>query len=215
MEHDNGIDGIKSISKLKYTIDDKSANDNDNIFSVINSRIHFINIQTFNTYVKFEQDNYYNYDLREPQRKIVNPTQLKETKKTVVSTDDWSNIPYYPTKKERRENTAKTLASQGKHIPETLMKQIEYDKIMEIKTDVFNSNVLIQDDKVENVVIPNTLQQQQQQQQQQQHQQQLNQYLQQKQQQMQIQIQQYIKNKQNKTQAPAQASARIRLGGVY
>jgi hypothetical protein len=208
MEHDNGIDGIKTINKLKYTIDEKSANDSDNIFSVINSHIHFINIQTFNTYVKFEQDNYYNYDLREPQRKIVNPTQLKETKKTVITTDDWSNIPYYPTKKERRENTAKTLTSQGKLIPETLMKQIEHDKIMEIKTDVFNSNVLIQDDKVENVVIPNTLQQQQQQQQQQ-----LNQYLQQKQQQMQIQIQQHLKNKQNKTQA--QASARIRLGGVY
>ena len=64
MEHDNGIDGIKTIGRLKYTIDEKSANDSDNIFSVINSRIHFINIQTFNTYVKFEQDNYYNYYLR-------------------------------------------------------------------------------------------------------------------------------------------------------
>jgi hypothetical protein len=82
MEHDNGIDGIKTISKLKYTIDEKSANDNDNFFSVMNNRIHFINIQTFNTYVKFEQDSYYSYDLREPQRKIVNPNQLRETKKT-------------------------------------------------------------------------------------------------------------------------------------
>ena len=207
MEHDNGIDGIKTISKLKYTIDEKSANDNDNVFSVINSRIHFINIQTFHTYVKFEQDSYYSYDLREPQRKIVNPNQLRETKKTVTTTDDWSNIPYYPTKKERRENTAKTLASQGRAVPESLMKQIEHDTILEIKNDVFNSNVLLQDDKVENVIIPNPFQQQQ------------NQFLQQKQQQIQQYLQQqhlqqqYQKN--NQAKAQAQASARIRLGGVY
>lgn len=217
MEHDNGIDGIKTINKLKYTIDEKSANENDNFFSVINNRIHFINIQTFNTYVKFEQDSYYSYDLREPQRKIVNPTQLRETKKTVVSTDDWSNIPYYPTKKERRENTAKTLAAQGKSVPESLMKQIENDKIMEIKTDVFNSNMLIQDDKVENVVIQNGQMQEQPQLQMQQQQIQLSQYLHQKQQQMQIQIQKHLQQQQHmKNNKPqAQASARIRLGGVY
>ena len=217
MEHDNGIDGIKTINKLKYTIDEKSANENDNFFSVINNRIHFINIQTFHTYVKFEQDSYYSYDLREPQRKIVNPTQLRETKKTVVSTDDWSNIPYYPTKKERRENTAKTLAAQGKSVPESLMKQIENDKIMEIKTDVFNSNMLIQDDKVENVVIQNGQMQEQPQLQMQQQQIQLSQYLHQKQQQMQIQIQKHLQQQQHmKNNKPqAQASARIRLGGVY
>lgn len=211
MEHDNGIDGIKTISKLKYTIDEKSANDNDNVFSVINSRIHFINIQTFHTYVKFEQDSYYSYDLREPQRKIVNPNQLRETKKTVTTTDDWSNIPYYPTKKERRENTAKTLASQGRAVPESLMKQIEHDKILEIKNDVFNSNVLLQDDKVENVIIPNPFQQQQNQFLQQK-QQQIQQYLQQQHLQQHLQ-QQYQKN--NQAKAQAQASARIRLGGVY
>jgi hypothetical protein len=221
MEHDNGIDGIKSISKLKYTIDDKSANDNDNIFSVINSRIHFINIQTFNTYVKFEQDNYYNYDLREPQRKIVNPTQLKETRKTVVTTEDWSNIPYYPTKKERRENTAKTLVSQGKPIPESLLKQIEHDKIMEIKTDVFNSNLSDSNndnDNVENVIISNPHLQQQQQQQQQQY---LQQHLQQQQQYLQQHLQQqYLQQQQQQLQqrrpkSQAQSSARIRLGGVF
>jgi hypothetical protein len=210
MEHDNGIDGIKTINKLKYTVDDKSSNDNDNIFSVINSRIHFINIQTFNTYVKFEQDSYYSYDLREPQRKIVNPTQLRETKKTVTTTDDWSNIPYYPTKKERRENTAKTLVSQGKAVPESLLKQIEHDKKLEIKSDVFNSDLSIKshDDNVEekeeseNVFIRLNEQNQQLQQQQI-----IRQHL--------LRQQQYQYQQQNNQRPKAQASARIRLGGVY
>ena len=210
MEHDNGIDGIKTISKLKYTVDDKSSNDNDNIFSVINSRIHFINIQTFNTYVKFEQDSYYSYDLREPQRKIVNPNQLRETKKTVATTDEWSNIPYYPTKKERRESTAKTLVSQGKPVPETLLKQIEHDKQMEIKTDVFNSNLSVKNntnkieekEETENVFIH------------------LNEQTQNKQQIQQHLIRQHLlrqqQYQQQHNQRPkAQASARIKLGGVY
>jgi hypothetical protein len=221
MEHDNGIDGIKTINKLKYTIDEKSVNDNDNIFSVMNSRIHFINIQTFNTYVKFEQDSYYSYDLREPQRKIVNPNQLRETIKTVATTDDWSNIPYYPTKKERRENTAKTMVSQGKPVPESLLKQIEHDKQMEIKTDVFNSNLSIKNDNSnnnnnnleedsENVFIRLNEQTQN------------NQQLQQEQMQQQhlirlhlLRQQQQYQQQQNSQRPKAQASARIRLGGVY
>ena len=213
MEHDNGIDGIKTINKLKYTIDDKSTSDNDNIFSVINSRIHFINIQTFNTYVKFEQDSYYSYDLREPQRKIVNPTQLRETKKTVTTTDDWSNIPYYPTKKERRENTAKTLVSQGKAVPESLLKQIEHDKKLEIKSDVFNSdlsvkshsNIVEEKEESENVFIRLNEQNQNQNNQQLQQQQLIRQHL--------LRQQQY--QQQNNQRPKAQASARIRLGGVY
>lgn len=217
MEHDNGIDGIKTISKLKYNIDDKSSNLNDNIFSVINSRIHFINIQTFNTYVKFEQDQYYNYDLREPQRKIVNPNQLKETRKTVTTTEDWSNIPYYPTKKERREHTAKVLISQGKHIPESLSKQIEHDKLMEIKTDVFNSNLSnnnggeVEED-VENEIISTHSSHQQSS-----HQHSSHQMVQQQQMIQQHLHQQYLIQQQlrGKQRPQAQSSARIRLGGVF
>ena len=217
MEHDNGIDGIKTISKLKYNIDDKSSNLNDNIFSVINSRIHFINIKTFNTYVKFEQDQYYNYDLREPQRKIVNPNQLKETRKTVTTTEDWSNIPYYPTKKERREHTAKVLISQGKHIPESLSKQIEHDKLMEIKTDVFNSNLSnnnggeVEED-VENEIISTHSSHQQSS-----HQHSSHQMVQQQQMIQQHLHQQYLIQQQlrGKQRPQAQSSARIRLGGVF
>ena len=138
-EHDNGVDGLRTIAQLKYNIDEKSENPNDNIFTVHNSRIFFINISTFLTHIPFGSEEYYNYDLREPKRKIINPDKIRETKKTVVSTNDWTNIPYYPTTREKRENVAKYLVSMGKPVPETLIRQIEEDKRREVEQDSFNN----------------------------------------------------------------------------
>ena len=137
--HDNGVDGLRSISQLKYTIDEKSLNPNDNIFSVHNNRINFINVSTFMTLVPFGEEGYYNYDLREPKRRIIHPDRIKETSKTVVTTNDWKNIPYYPTTNERRENMAKQLLSMGKAVPPELLKQIEEDKKKEIEKDSYNN----------------------------------------------------------------------------
>ena len=138
-QNDNGMDGIRTIHQLKYTIDEKSENPNDNIFSVHNPRIFYINISTFLTHIPFGSEEYYNYDLREPKRKIIHPDKIKETRKTVVTTNDWSNIPYYPTTREKRENVVKYLMSMGKPIPDTLIKQIEDDKRKEIEQDAFNN----------------------------------------------------------------------------
>jgi len=138
-EHDDGSDGLKTIHQLKYSIDEKSENPNDNFFAVHNSCIFFINISTFLTRIQFGSEEYYNYDLREPKRKIINPDRIRETTKTVVSTNDWSNIPYYPTNREKRENVAKYLISMGKQVPETLIRQIEEDKRKETQEDSFNS----------------------------------------------------------------------------
>jgi len=138
-ENDNGVDGLKTISQLKYSIDENSENPNDNYFIVENSRIQIINISTFMTYIPFGSEEYYNYDLREPKRKIINPDKIKETKKTVVTTNDWSNIPYYPTTKEKKENVAKYLVSMGKQVPPELIKQISEDTIKEINQDVYNN----------------------------------------------------------------------------
>jgi hypothetical protein len=115
------------------------------------------------------------------------------------------------------------LASQGKQIPITLLKQIEHDKMMEIKSDIFNSNLSNKNNnnnneevEEENIIIgqqplqqkPLNKQQMIQQHLQQQHLQQ--QYLQQKY--LQQQQQQHIRSRQ---QPKAQASARIGLGGVF
>lgn len=138
-EHDNGVDGLRTITQLKYTIDDKSENPNDNIFTVHNERIMFVNVTTFLTHIPFGSEEYYNYDLREPKRKIINPDKIRETKRTVVTTNDWSNIPHYPTTREKRENVVKYLMSMGKPVPQELLRQIAQDKQKEIEQDSFNN----------------------------------------------------------------------------
>jgi hypothetical protein len=103
MKNDNGVDGVYSIYKLEYTIDKKSSNPNDNIFVVENKNVNIINIRNFLTPYNYENEEYYTYDLRENPRKIANPDLNKRTNKVFTTTDDWKNIPYYPTMKERRD----------------------------------------------------------------------------------------------------------------
>ena len=138
MQKDDGVDGLRTIHKLKYTYDKESINPKDNIFTIDNPNIFYVNITTFLTFTRFEHDEYYNYDLREPPRKIIHPDKLKKTNNTVTTTDDWSNIPYYSTTKEKRENAAKYLVSMGKQIPVSLAKQIQEDKLKELEQDVYN-----------------------------------------------------------------------------
>lgn len=138
-EHDNRMDGLITISDLKYTIDEKSENPNDNIFVFHNPRIMVINISTFLTYIQFGSEEYYNYDLREPKRKIIHPDKIRETKKTVVSTNDWTNIPYYPTTLEKKENIVKYLISMGKQVPQSLLQEIANAKKQEIEQDAYNN----------------------------------------------------------------------------
>jgi hypothetical protein len=140
-ENDNGIDGLRTISKLQYTIDEKSVNPNDNLFSVHNTKIQYINITNFSTYIPFGSEEYYTYDLREPKRKIVHPDKIKETRKSVVTTNDWTNIPYYPTNREKRENLVKYLQTMGRPIPQTLLQQLAQDKQNEVNEDAFNKSV--------------------------------------------------------------------------
>jgi hypothetical protein len=101
--HDNGVDGISTIHELKYTIDYESDNPIDNINSHSHrENIFFINIKSFLTGVRFEHDNYHSYDLREPPRQILHPNKIK-TKVVNYITNDWSNIPYYPTTNEKKQ----------------------------------------------------------------------------------------------------------------
>jgi hypothetical protein len=137
-EYDDGVDGLRTISQLKYTIDDKSDNPTDNVFAIHSENIKVVNIKTFLTHIPFGTEEYYNYDLREPKRKIINPDKIKETKKSVASTTDWTNIPHYPTSREKRENVAKYLIQMGRPIPPELLKQIQEDKMKEIDEDAFN-----------------------------------------------------------------------------
>ena len=101
-EHDNNVDGLRTIHNLAFTIDAESTNPLDNVHTVNSNKIQIINISTFMTGVRFEHDNYYQYDIREPPRKVIHPDRVP-TKKINVTTDDWSHIPYYPTLEEKKQ----------------------------------------------------------------------------------------------------------------
>ena len=226
-ENDDGIDGINTIRNLQYTVDDKSENPNDNMFTVYNPNIFFVNISTFLTHIQFGSEEYYNYDLREPKRKIINPDKIRGTAKAVVSTNDWSKIPYYPTTKEKRENVAKYLLSMGKQVPDSLIRQINEDIKKEHDTDAFNNFNNIESPtppappQIRGMYQPHQQQLRQQQQQQQQHQRQQQQH-QQHQQPHHFRGPPQPPNKFSQQYASylgvkprAQASARVGLGGVY
>jgi hypothetical protein len=74
----------------------------DNVHTVESNNIFIINIKTFMTATRFEHDNYYEYDLREPPRKIIHPDRVV-TNKSLATTDDWTNIPFYPTAEKKKE----------------------------------------------------------------------------------------------------------------
>jgi len=92
MAKDNGMDGLRTITNLVYKEDTVSPNPNDNLFIVHNPRALYINIRTFNTLIPFENDQLYNYDLRDPPRKIINPAQLRDKRNTVANTAEWSQF---------------------------------------------------------------------------------------------------------------------------
>jgi len=144
MENDTGIDGLKTIRGLTYNVQSKSDNPNDNVFIVENERIFVINITGFQTHIPFENDNFFNYDLREPKRKVIHPDKIKETRKVIASPDDWTKIPYYPTTKEKRQNLAKEFIAQGKPIPAQLSHQIKQDAISEVNSDTYNKSIVRQ-----------------------------------------------------------------------
>ena len=96
MKQDRGIDGLKTIHKLAYTIDKESANPADNKYIVPDQdRVFYVNVTSFMTLVHFESDQYHQYDLREPVRKVSFPDSGKMVNPTtfVNSPSDWKNIP--------------------------------------------------------------------------------------------------------------------------
>ena len=109
-KNDNGVDGINTIYKLHYEISEKSSNPKDNLYNVENPNIFIININNFITAFDYNNDSkeLYNYDLREPKNNILEPSLNRkcDVNNIVESSDSWTNIPYYPTSKERKEMIA-------------------------------------------------------------------------------------------------------------
>jgi hypothetical protein len=141
--NDNGIDGLQTIHKLDYSVDKESNNHIDNIHTVKSNKIFIINIVTFMTGTRFENDNYHRYDLREPPRKIANPDQIRTNNiNNNYLSDDWTNIPFYPTAQKKQE----LIDQYGERGAEEII-QYSYenstDPTMEVIPPQMNSNPTI------------------------------------------------------------------------
>jgi len=113
--HDDGVDGLRTIHKLLYKIETESTNPLDNVHTIEVNNMFIINISTFMTGTKFENDNYHKYDLREPPRKIIHPDRIKTVSSEHI-TDDWSNIPFYPTIQKKNEMIQKYGKNEAEKI---------------------------------------------------------------------------------------------------
>ena len=120
--NDSGIDGISSLHRLTSTISSESLNLIDNTYVVDNTRIKMINILSFLTSIRFENSEYYNYDLRQSTNTIIKPKKEQLIKNVVTTTDDWKkniyNHNYYITKSHQNQqiNKPKTNASKSVNI---------------------------------------------------------------------------------------------------
>jgi len=116
MVQDRGIDGLKTIHKLTYTIDKESANPADNKYIVADQdRLFYINVASFMTLVHFESDQYHQYDLREPVRKVSFPDSGKMVNPTtfVNSPSAWKNIPIMPLNQSKQQNPFSQQANRN------------------------------------------------------------------------------------------------------
>jgi hypothetical protein len=149
--HDNGIDGISTIHGLKYTIDNESNNLIDNLHSNCHpnkENIFFINIKNFLTGVRFEHDNYHSYDLREPPRQILHPSKIK-TKVVNYITNDWSNIPYYPTANDKKKMIEKYGNEKTEEIIQNNLK-LSSQSLKENNNEESNNNKKVDNEKKNN-----------------------------------------------------------------
>ena len=128
--NDNGIDGLKTISNLTYSVDFESNNPLDNIHIVDTDKVSMINITSFITGISFEKEHFYKYDIREPPNKIIHPDRIQPNA-TAHLIDDWSNIPFYPTAEKKQAIINKYGAKQAEQII-----QYSYDNSNEPTTHI-------------------------------------------------------------------------------
>ena len=129
MKQDRGIDGIKTIHKLAYTIDKESANplDNKYIVSTNQDYVFYINVTSFMTLVHFESDQYHQYDLRDPVSKVSFPDYGKIVNPTtfVSSTADWKNIPGLQQQQQQQQHQHNPFSQQAnKNYPVKASKSV-------------------------------------------------------------------------------------------
>ena len=111
---DNGTNGLSTIHRLTYSIDQESYNPKDNVYKVNNKRIQVINILSFMTGT--QETDFYHYDLRDHPSKIGEKKEerrITNAKDCVIETAQWQNISENPMfhLKEREKEIKQMIAS--------------------------------------------------------------------------------------------------------
>jgi hypothetical protein len=113
--NDNGYDGLQTIANMHFTIDTESKNPLDNIHVSNSDKIFVINIDSFTTAIRYENNNFYKYDLRNDPKQMFNETTTNtNTTKSVTGSEnnDWTNIPFVPSS-EKKAELIKQYGHQG------------------------------------------------------------------------------------------------------
>lgn len=115
-QQDSGIDGLTTLHRVTYSVDNESLNQADNEYVTTNPRIQVINILSFLSLVNFEKNDYYYYDLRQSTHAIINPAKEQQTRQRVVTTNDWimRSPQQHPHLQQRQQN----FSGLNKYSPE-------------------------------------------------------------------------------------------------
>lgn len=102
-KRDDGLDGLITIHNLSFSVDKESSNPLDNIHAIETEQLFVINISEFRTGTVHDNNNYFKYDLREPSKKIMNPSVNDKVTSSDHMNANWSHIPFYPTAEKKNE----------------------------------------------------------------------------------------------------------------
>lgn len=105
-KYDTGIDGVNTIYNLVFSIDYESTNPDDNINIVDNQNIFIINIHSFDTLNKIENNNFETYDLREKRKPDPNNIIGMNVISNVKNKNNVNNI-------QQRNTTNKNTQERG------------------------------------------------------------------------------------------------------
>ena len=136
-DRDEGVDGLTTLTHVTFVLQDTSLAPADNLFVVHNPRIHYINITSFDTYVPFGVDAFYEYDLRDSDKQLRRPDPHTQTHRLVATPQDWTRIQVKPTQREQRKQQLAHLLRTGQKLPPKLVAQIRTDQANALREDPY------------------------------------------------------------------------------
>ena len=174
--HDDGIDGIRTISKLNYAFSSTSSTESDNAHVHGKDVIQFINVFGFEPLDQYSAKSMEMYDIRDPPRRAINPAvdampmQKQQPKQHATQhvvdmvNSDWTRIPYKVSALDKLLARSKELVKSGRPVPADIQRQIEVHERKRGAAEIpKNESAQIESAPIESTQIKQQQQQQQQQ----------------------------------------------------